>query len=116
MSRTLADVLTEARFFIQDQVDPYRQPDEELEMYLKDAFGVMYSKRPDIFPPSDDGCSGSVPTWSSLDEEFPLGVQWFRAMAFYVAASAEIKDDEHVSSGKADYLFAQADKLMGISA
>lgn len=118
MARTLANVLLEARYFIQDQVAPYRQSDEELEMYLKDAFGVMYTKRPDIFPPptDGDGCSSAgVPEWDDLTEEFPLGNQWFRAAAYFVAASAEIKDEEHSSEGKAAFMFAQADKLMGIS-
>ncbi len=116
MARKLSDVLLEARFFIQDTVVPYRQSDDELEMYLKDGFGVMYTQRPDIFPSGDDGCLSAIPEWEDLTEDFPLGMQWFRALAFYVAASAEIKDDEHVDNGRAAYLYAQADKLMGVAA
>ena len=114
MARKLSDVLVEARYYLQDTYEPYRQSDAELEMYLQDAFGHMYLLRPDIFPATDPPCGDPIPTWASLDEDFPLSGQWFRAAALHVAGAAELKDDEHVSNGKAAEFFARSEHSLGI--
>ena len=111
---TLADILQEARHYLQDNVAPLRQTDAELELYLKGAFSELYRYRPDVFPAN--GCSVTLPSWHHLSEEFPLGPQWSTGMAYFVAASAELKDDEHVGEDrKSTYLFGRAYRAMGIT-
>ncbi len=114
---TLSDVIHESRYYIQDQREPYRQADDELERYLKQALGELYRYRPDIFPTNTNGaCVSGVPTWCNLSETFPLAEQWSLGISYFIAASAFLKDDEHSPEGStANYFFTLARRAMGVA-
>ena len=95
---TYADVLTRARYYIQDVIPPLRQTDAELKLYLEDAIGEMFRMRPDAFP--SNGCTEPDITFD-LSDTFPYATRWLAPLAYWVAGSAELKDDSHVETGKA---------------
>lgn len=112
---TIADVIDEARYYIQDTREPLRQDDDELLTYFRNGLAILYRYRPDVFVASSGGPCEGVPELCRLSDPLPVSSEYSPALAYYVAASAELKDDEHVSSGRASYMFNLAYTTMGVS-
>ena len=101
MARTIQDLITEARGYIQDsESDYYRYSDADLVTYLNDAIFEIRRLRPDVFVNSFD-TDVSQFTTSNLSSNFPLPGQFFTATAYFIAGSAGLRDDEHVLEGRA---------------
>jgi hypothetical protein len=94
-----ARIILIARHFLQDAVEPYRQSDAELLKYLKDGIGEIAHYRPDALPAGQYGpCSNSETGFDSLDPAVLdlMSAFWRRLLSYYVAGSAQLKDDEFV--------------------
>lgn len=94
---TCADIIGVARYTLNDtDIDGYRAEDPELLRYLNDGLALAYQLRPDLL----------FPDWTTprpdltLTDVFPLPRQHQAAIANYIIARAESKDDEHIDSGR----------------
>ena len=94
MPRTIGDVISEARSYIQDTVETYRYSDADLVTYLNDALVEVRRLRPDFFIGSYDS-DVTIYTDADLAEDFPIDEQALTACAYFVAGSASLRDDEH---------------------
>jgi len=94
MPRTIGDVVTEARSFIQDTIEPFRYTDADLVMYLNDALVEIRRLRPDFFIGSL-ATPVVIYTTAQLATNFPIDEQAIPACTYYVAGSASLRDDEH---------------------
>lgn len=105
MSFTFQNIADRARLPLNDAAKT-RYPDSELLGYGVDAYLLLRRHRPDLFL-----TAYSAPTaWNSLTlgSTFPgsVGDEYMPALADYVAARAEFKDDEHAVSGRAKEFYA----------
>lgn len=94
MARTIGDVITEARSYIQDTVEEYRFTDADMVTYLNDALVEVKRLRPDFYIGSYDS-DVTVYTTSDFGTTFPINEQAYTPCAYFVAASASMRDDEH---------------------
>ena len=94
MPRTIGDVVSEARTYIQDTVAPYRYTNADLVTYFNDALVETKRLRPDFYI-GTYGSAVTVYTDQNLGTTFPLNEQAITPCAYYVAGSASLRDDEH---------------------
>ena len=111
MARTIADLITEARSYIQDTDEPYRYTDTDLIIYANDAMTEIRRIRPDYYYDLAVAAGGydgyEVPQYTSTDytsSDFPLDQQAFTATAYFIAGSAALRDDEHTVDARATAL------------
>lgn len=97
MSVTMRDVVGSARETLNDE-DADRYSDPTLFDHAVEALDELYIQRPDLFIGQLSSYDGSSLT---LDNDFPIDPRYRRAVADYVIARAEMKDDEHVVSQRA---------------
>jgi hypothetical protein len=95
MARTVAQAVAAARIILNDtDAAGYRYTDSELTDRVTDALNAIRNRRPDLFI----GSWGSLTTASG---DMPLNEQFFTPVVNYVVGMSELKDDEHVLSGRA---------------
>jgi hypothetical protein len=110
MARTVTDAIAAARDVLNDEDGgsdgaTYRTSDAKLRGYALDGINAVRNIRPDLF----------LGNWGDLaalaaDGTLPLADQFFRPVVSYMVGMAELKDDEHVNSGRAKLM---ADLLQG---
>lgn len=100
MARTVSDALAEARIVLQDQVVPYRYPDDDLLRYLNNSFAEMRRVRPDLFV---GRFSTPLPSYTSteLADTYPLEDMYFPASVSYMVSMAEMRNDQSAVDGRA---------------
>lgn len=104
MARTIQDILNEARDYIQDtDTEVQRYSDADLIAYLNNGITEIRRIRPDFFVNSYDNALPRFTT-STLTEDWPLEDQTDTAIAYFVAGSAALRDDENVLDGRASGL------------
>lgn len=97
MSFTVQQVCDLARRPLQD-ASKTRYPDAELLDYATAAYLTLRRKRPDMFL----GMWASLPSTLGMASAFPgAGDEYMPAIADYVTARAEFKDDENVVQQRA---------------
>lgn len=104
MSFTFQNVADRARLALND-ADKDRYPDSELLTYGVDAYLMLRRLRPDMF----FGDFSSLTAWGGLviGSTFPgAGDEYLPAIADYVAARAEFKDDEHTVRERAQAFYS----------
>jgi hypothetical protein len=89
MARTFQNALDRARIPLND-ADKVRYPDVQLLSYANDAILILRQKRPDLF----FGSWTMAPTEYILSDNLPVDDRYFPAVADYVTARAETRDDE----------------------
>jgi hypothetical protein len=101
MSRTLGDLVNDARGILQDRVVPYRYSDADLYSHLNTALASARMVRPDLFLPSLR--DGTPPMYGPGDaaKEFPLEWQFAPSFVYFMAGRAELSDDEFAQDGRA---------------
>lgn len=106
MPLTAADALVQSRHILQDRVEPYRYTEPELITILNYAMTEVRRLRPDAFagtfttvttpqfydPTEPDPLDGSIPT----TDPWPIDEMFIAPVTEYVAAYAELRDDEFV--------------------
>lgn len=102
MAATFQPVVDLARIPLND-ADKVRYSDELLMAYANHGLLQILKRRPDLFV----GQFASLPTGGNLlADAFPLPGEYIQTLADYIAARAELTDDEHVNSARAA-IFAQ---------
>lgn len=97
MPRTVGDVITAVRVILND-ADGDRYTDAQLIADFNSATSTAKSLRPDAFrlgevlPAYDD---------TELAEDFPLSEIFFQPFVYYIAGTAELRDDEFAVDGRA---------------
>lgn len=121
MAFTVADVVKQAREFIQDlgmefDYDGDRHTDAKLIRYLNSALADAYRVRPDLFFPGVH--DRVIPGFevSDIAAETPIGIEdtYFTALADYVAGTVALGDDEFTEGARATALLNRfTQKLQG---
>ena len=104
MSFTFQQVVDRARVPLNDD-SGVRWPDSELLGYAVDAYLLLRRHRPDFFVTG----YASLPDFSTraLGDDFPsVGDEYLPAIADYVSARAQFKDDEPVGAERAQAFYA----------
>lgn len=107
MSRTVSDVVTEARGHLQDSdaAAGYRYSDDDLVRYLNTALLATRRLRPDLFIAS---YAAATPVYTSADIGLNTAIvideMAYEPIVFYVVGSAELGDDEFTVDSRATQL------------
>ena len=112
MAKTIQDIIDEARILIQDtEVGSYRNSNEDLMRWFNNGVLEIRRLRPDIFINLYDV---DVPTYTTdnLTDNYPYDEQTTTALAYFIAGNNEMKDDEHVETGRAVALVNQFKQLL----
>lgn len=102
MSFTFQQVADRARLPLND-ADKVRYPDSELLGYATDAYLMLKRYRPDLFIGA-----WTLASWDAfaIGDTFPAAPdEYLPAIADYVTARAEFKDDEHVVAQRAQAMY-----------
>lgn len=97
MARTVQAVLTRVRELVQDD-DGTRYTDAQLCAHTVDAIQIARSLRPELFVGE---YLTALPDTLTPGDTLPLPDQLFAAVSYYVAGSAELRDDEFAVDGRA---------------
>lgn len=108
MARLVSHLLGRVREILQDQ-DGTRYPQTELLGYMGDAVIEARSIRPDLFV---GRYATPIVDVTDPAAAFPLPDQFFPAVCFYVAARAELRDDEFAVDGRAAMLLSTLGKKL----
>lgn len=108
MAKTYATLLTEAREILQDTQEPYRYSDDLLINKLNRGLQAMARIRPDAFWDTFSVTDVVVPEVAigDINTVFPLQMQFYNPLVYYVVAWAEVVDDEFTNDGRAATLIA----------
>lgn len=98
---TMQDVIDEARVILKDAAK-VRYTDASLLKIANYALFEAYRVRPDLRFAS----IGTNPTAAAIGDTFPLTPQYEPLVSNYVAARAELRDDEYSVDGRAAALLA----------
>ena len=107
MAKTVSDAISEARVILQDTDSQlYRYSDSELVAYLNNALLEARRIRPDLFRAY---VGQPVPSFTASDfaELFPLDNMFFPQFVYYIAGTAELRDDEFTVDARAATLLNQ---------
>jgi len=100
-----SDILTQARYLLQDSRTPYRHSDEKLVAYLNSALSDARRLRPDLFFPTiTDEISEGFTTFVTTNTtalSIPFEDSYFTTFVDYVVGMASSEEDEFVNSGRA---------------
>ncbi len=111
MAFTYQSIVDLARIPLND-VDKARYSDETLLTFANHGMLQLVKYRPDLLI----GQWANVPTGEKvLADAFPLEPGYLQTVADYVTARAEMTDDEHVNSGRAQVFMQIVGKEAGIS-
>jgi hypothetical protein len=101
MSYTVQQIVDKARIPLND-ADKIRYSDAEMAGYTTDAYLQLRRYRPDFFL----GRWTGLPSTLALTDTFPVAQdEYIPAIADYVAARAEFKDDEAVVQQRAQAFY-----------
>lgn len=104
MAFTFQQIVDRARIPLNDS-DKDRYSDSELLTYAQDAYLLVRRYRPDVL--LSDWSSPTDYSTLTLSSNFPyLDDAFLPAVADYVTARAEYKDDEHVLKERAQMFFS----------
>lgn len=108
MSRTVADVVAEARSLLQDEEpEGYRYSDEQLVSYTAQAVAELARLRPDLLV----GTGYTFPnyTTSDLDTQLPQGMDtlYFTHIVAFVVGISELREDQFAEDSRAVALLSR---------
>lgn len=108
MAKTYANLIQEAREILQDTEAPYRYGDELLVNKLNRGLQATGRIRPDAFWDTFVTNDIVVPevTVAGLNATFPLHMQFYSPLVYFVVAWAEVLDDEFTTDSRAVTLMA----------
>lgn len=97
MAFTYQSIVDQARKPLND-ADKARYSDADLLNWANHALLALVNRRPDIFI----GQLSNLPTGeAALTDTFPLPPVYVKILSDYVTSMAEMVDDEHANSGRA---------------
>jgi hypothetical protein len=107
---TVANYIADARVLLQDTVDaPYRYSDANLLQALNLSLYEARRLRPDLFLDRFD----SLPQFTAVDNTAVTFDQQFRpALVYYIAARAQMGDEEQTEDARAREFMARFTNIM----
>jgi hypothetical protein len=97
---TVQEYVDRARVLLQDQVAPYRYPDDDLVGALND--GILESRRlrPDIM---SSYFRSTLPEFSTsnMSATVPIDPMYRMTFVYYICGMAQLRDDENVQDSRA---------------
>mgnify|MGYP003628572102 CR=1 FL=1 len=109
----ISDFIAVVRELLKDEeVGAYRYTDESLVRILNVGITVLRDKRPDAFFITQKMV---VYTVSDFTKEFPLPINFFSPMAYFVTGYAELRDDEYSDDSRATSLISKFEMEIGAS-
>lgn len=114
MAWTISDAISRVREILQDEdAEEYRYTDESLIGVFNVAVLSLREKRPDAFIV---GQPITEYTTADLTAEFPVPLTFYTPITYFVAAYAELRDDEFTTGGRAILLMAKFNEdVMGVA-
>lgn len=103
MAWLASDVIRRARALLQDSDTPYRYSDADMLDAINDGVARLLELRPDYFIDIDFAPGVVATTGDTLQVPAPL----LSPLAFYVAGTLEMRDDEYADNQRAQILRAQ---------
>jgi hypothetical protein len=91
MSRTVQELVTEARGHLQDSREPYRYQDADFIGFANSALRDIRRLRPDFFVGT---FADPFPEITALTDEWPLEETTELPVIYFFAGSAMLRDDE----------------------
>lgn len=97
MPKTVGDIITDTRVILNDTAGD-RYTDAELVSDLNYAFSTTKGIRPDLFILGE-----ALPEFTTADfaDDFPLPEIVTQSFVYYLAGTAELRDDEFAVDGRA---------------
>jgi hypothetical protein len=97
MAKTVGDALTEARSILNDTAG-VRYTDGDMIAIFNTAIAQIKLLRPDLFIFGE-----GLPSYttSDLSEDFPIADTYFYSTVYFLAGTAELRDDEFTVDGRA---------------
>ena len=117
MAKTYQTAISEAREILQDTEEPYRYSDELLLNKLNRGLQEIGRIRPDAFWDTFSVDNVVIPEVETGDlaETFPIPMQFYAPTVSFIAAWAEVLDDEFTTDGRAAMMLAQfKEQVMGL--
>jgi len=108
--RTVGEAVTQAREILQDEDDTaYRYSDSQLVSYFNNCTAELKRVRPDIFIFGE-----ALPSFTDgeLTEYFPFPQQYFQSFIYFMAGTAELRDDEFTVDSRAMTLIGRSTAMM----
>jgi hypothetical protein len=110
MPKTVADAVANTRAILQDNDTPYRYSDADLVTYLNDALLETRKLRPDLFR-AYWGTGTPFPEFTDADiaaeTNIPINNMYFTPLTYFMAGTAELRDDEFTVDARAATLLNQ---------
>lgn len=116
MAKTYQNLITEAREFTQDALEPFRNENSFYLNHLNRALQELGRMRPDAFYDLFDANQLNVPEIVDENEvdpqvlwtaPFQLEGQFYTPILAYIIGSSEVQDDEFTDEGRAAMLLQQ---------
>tara|TARA_R110002167_G_scaffold52967_4_gene152353 strand:+ start:897 stop:1247 length:351 start_codon:yes stop_codon:yes gene_type:complete len=105
MAWTINEAIASIREILKDEVsDAYRYSDESLIRIMNIGFTELHTKRPDAFIVSEPWTVVKV---SDMDAAFPVALNFFNPIIYFVCGYAELRDDEYSRDQRAAILLEQ---------
>lgn len=101
MPYTMQQVVDKGRYPLNDP-NKVRYSDAALLGFANDAILLTRKKRPDLFL----GAWAALPGNLAFGAAFPIPDEYVPLVADYISGRAELIDDEHANSGRAEKLVA----------
>lgn len=101
MPYTIQDVIDLARKDLNDADAARYEDTDDLLRYANDGLDELFLLRPDVFIGSFVAAALTDGNARALGDTLLVDGRLRRALADYIVARAEMRDDEHVNSGRA---------------
>lgn len=107
---TVADYLSHARSLLQDAVEPYRYPDDDVVENLNLGLLEIRKLRPDLMlstPSNVPSYSASSPTTTvAIDQQYRM------PLLYYTVGQTQLRDVEETNDARASSLLAKFTAMM----
>jgi hypothetical protein len=103
--KTVEQIVAGARRILQDEVEPYRNPTDDLLSFLNNGLYELKRLRPDAWL----GFYGKdLPEYADnstdLASTIPVNAMFYQGLIYFISGYAELKDDEFTVDGRAALL------------
>jgi hypothetical protein len=103
---TVQDYVDESRRLLQDEISPFRYPDDDLVYALNIGLAEARRVRPDLFLPSF-----AIPYFTTLTADggkaVPIELPFRSAFVYYLVGRMQLRDDESTTDARAASLLTK---------
>lgn len=107
MAKSVEQILSGARYILQDEVLPYRNSVNDLLSALNGGLYELKRIRPDAWL-ANFGIGQELPQYTDtpldLAMVIPINPMFYQSLIYFVAGYAELKDDEYTVDSRASLL------------